>query len=174
MLLFFNFHLLLYWFGLEMLQYISSPSSFLCFWVYIFHLLLPLFLLSFYFSHLLPFFANEFYFPLSSSPLCALSFWVFLLSNNFLFLDSLCGWAVFTSLAPDQSWWTDGVVCLTGEPPSGRRSESVNLRSEINYVARLEKYFVFLENWTFCCPVFGPRHYTRAYTETSVAPAWHP
>ena len=33
----------------------------------------------------------------------------------------------------------------------------------INYVARLEKYFVFLENWTFFCPVLGSRHCTRAY-----------
>ena len=44
---------------------------------------------------------------------------------------------------------------------------------QINYIPRSAKYFVFLENLTFCCPVLGFRHCTRAYTET-VNPACLP
>ena len=33
-------------------------------------------------------------------------------------------------------------------------------------IPRLTKLFVFLENWTFCCPVLCSRHCTCAYTET--------
>ena len=40
-------------------------------------------------------------------------------------------------------------------------------------IPRLTKLFVFLENWTFCCPVLGSRHCTCAYTET-VDPACRP
>ena len=47
-------------------------------------------------------------------------------------------------------------------------------------ISRLTKLFVFLENWTFCCPVLGSRHCTCAYTETvdpacwpSIPPKWY-
>ena len=40
------------------------------------------------------------------------------------------------------------------------------------YYTQMAKYFVFLESWTFCCPILGSGHCTRAHTETVDSARW--
>ena len=61
------------------------------------------------------------------------------------------------------------LVHVTCHPPPA----NILSIDKLQYIARLEKYFVSLENGTFCCPVLGSQHSTRAYTET-VYPACRP
>ena len=40
------------------------------------------------------------------------------------------------------------------------------------YYTQMAKYFVFLESWTFCCPILGSGHCTRSHTETVDSARW--